>query len=152
MHSLTWCHVFVCPLEEATLLLPGFGAGVELPPLIGPILLDGACDGWLVALANRATSRIGAVASKKPWASPSSWALEFCRAPSYKGLGQRGAQWSRLASVLRVLISPEKKVAGAGAAFVKLPALVGPFLAHGQEQGFIPAVAHHGIVPIVWSG
>lgn len=53
---LTWGHVLVHPLEEAALLLTGLGARVELTPLVGPILLHGACDGRLATQAGCATT------------------------------------------------------------------------------------------------
>lgn len=61
---LTWGHVLIHPLKEATLLLPWLGTGVELASFVGSILLYSPCDSRLPAQAGCTSITVTTKATK----------------------------------------------------------------------------------------
>lgn len=135
-----WRFVLIRPLEEATLLLSWFPAGVEHPALVWTVLLHRARHCRLIAV----THRLSHVSSRTTLLSSAS--SRTVPEP------QRGPRWSlqRRSSTLRRplltrLIRPQEEVAGPGVALVELTTLVGTVFAHGQEDRILTTVTHNDV-------
>lgn len=61
---LTWSHVLIYPLKEATLLLSWLGTDVELASFVGPIFLHSPCDSRLPTQAGCTSITITTKAAK----------------------------------------------------------------------------------------
>lgn len=141
-----WRFVLISPLEEATLLVSWFPAGVEHPALVWSFLLHRARHRRLVTVTHR-LSHVSSCTSFQPSA--------FFRGVSEPQRGPRrlGGPWclQRSPSTLRRtllltwLIRPQKEVAAPSVALVELATLVGAVFAHGQEERILTTVTHNDI-------
>lgn len=130
-----WC-VLIRPLEEATLLVPWFPAGVEHAALVGTVFLHRSCRCRLVAVAHGLT-RVSSAGVPESHRLPcrSLWRLQWSPSTLRRPLLIR-------------LVCPQEEVAAARVALVELSALVGTIFAHSQENSILATVAHDDITTV----
>lgn len=146
-----WRCVLISPLEEATLLLSWFPAGVEHAALVWTVLLHHAHHRRLITV----THYLSPISSWTPFLPSASCGgvPEPHRGPRRPGGLQclRRRPSTLQCPLLTWLIRPQKEVAAPGVALVELATLVGTVLAHSQEECILTTVTHNDITAGVYT-